>query len=115
VEEKEAMYLRNRPVSNIVLDNVILTETPRPGVINQGSSIANQTLSAVEAAQMLGTVRPAVANAAAYPNQQVQSGHPISALQIIQTLLTETATDCHMARLALRYTADLMKQSKQTI
>ena len=50
----------------------------------------------------------AVEHAAAYSKTRVQFGRPISTLQAIQTLLSETATDCHLARLGVLDAAQLL-------
>jgi alkylation response protein AidB-like acyl-CoA dehydrogenase len=114
-EKAETMGLKGCPVADLTFDNVILAESAQLGAANEGSAIADETLaiaSVAEAAQTVGIGQAAVEHAAAYSKQRVQFGRPIASLQAIQTLLAETATDCHVARLALRYAADLIDQGQ---
>ena len=66
----------------------------------------------MEAAQTVGIGQAAVEHAAAYAKTRVQFGRPIAALQAIQTLLAETAADCHLGRLGLRYAAKLLDEGQ---
>ncbi|MGA2962959.1 MAG: acyl-CoA dehydrogenase family protein [Candidatus Korobacteraceae bacterium] len=114
-EPAETMGLKGCPVANLVFKNVMLAESAMLGVPNQGMVIAAETLSLgalAEAAQTVGIGQAAVEHAAAYSKTRVQFGRPISALQAIQTLLAETVTDCHMARLGVLHAAQLMEDGE---
>ena len=114
-EPAETMGLKGCPVANLVFQNVILPETALLGSLNQGTAIVSETLavgSLAEAAQTIGIGQAAVEHAAAYSKTRVQFGRPIAALQAIQTLLAETMTDCHLARLGLIYAAQLLDQGE---
>lgn len=114
-EPAETMGLKGCPVANLVFQNVILPETALLGSLNQGTAIVTETLavgSLAEAAQTIGIGQAAVEHAAAYSKTRVQFGRPIAALQAIQTLLAETMTDCHLARLGLIYAAQLLDQGE---
>ncbi len=111
----ETMGLRGCPVADLVFDQVILPETALLGEPADGASIAAETLalgSVAEAAQTVGIGQAAVEHAAAYSKTRIQFGRPVATLQAIQTMLAETATDCHLARLGLRYAAQLMDQGQ---
>jgi alkylation response protein AidB-like acyl-CoA dehydrogenase len=85
------------------------------GGVAGGQAIMSETLalgSVAAAAQTVGIGQAAVEHAAAYAKTRVQFGRPISALQAIQTLLAEVATDCHLARLGLRCAAQLMDEGQ---
>jgi alkylation response protein AidB-like acyl-CoA dehydrogenase len=111
----DTMGLKGCPVAHITFENVILPETALLGALNQGSQIAADVLAAAslaEAAQTVGIGQTAVVHAANYSKQRIQFGKPIAVLQAIQTLLAETATDCHLARLGLRNAAQLLEDCK---
>jgi butyryl-CoA dehydrogenase len=110
-EPAETMGLKGCPVADLVFDNVIVTEANLLGGTTDGTAIVTETLAlaaVAEAAQTVGIGQAAVEHAAAYAKTRVQFGRPIAALQAIQTLLAEVATDCHLARLGLRYAAQLI-------
>lgn len=114
-EPVETMGLKGCPVANLVFQNVILPEAALLGSPNQGTAIVAETLalgSLAEAAQAIGIGQAAVEHAAAYSKTRVQFGRPIAALQAIQTLLAETMTDCHLARLGLIYAAQLLDKGE---
>jgi butyryl-CoA dehydrogenase len=114
-EPAETMGLKGCPVADLVFQNVILPETALLGSLNHGTAIVSETLavgSLAEAAQTIGIGQAAVEHAAAYSKTRVQFGRPIAALQAIQTLLAETMTDCHLARLGLIYAAQLLDQGE---
>jgi butyryl-CoA dehydrogenase len=107
----ETMGLKGCPMADLVFDNVMVTDTAILGGSTDGSAIMTETLalaSVAEAAQTVGIGQAAVEHAAAYAKTRIQFGRPIASLQAIQTLLAEVAADCHLARLGLRYAAQLM-------
>ena len=111
----ETMGLKGCPVADLVFDNVIVAEAAMLGGVTDGQAIVTETLalaSVAEAAQTVGIGQAAVEHAAAYAKTRVQFGRPIATLQAIQTLLAETATDCHLARLGLRVAAQLLDQGE---
>ena len=114
-EPAETMGLRGCPVADLVFDHVILPEGSMLGGLRDGAALAAETLalaSLAEAAQTVGIGQAAVEHAAAYAKTRIQFGRPIATLQAIQTLLAETATDAHLARLGLREAAGLMDEGR---
>jgi butyryl-CoA dehydrogenase len=114
-EKLETMGLKGCPVADIAFENVVLPETALLGAVNEGAAISAKALavaSVAEAAQTVGIGQAAVEHAAAYAKQRVQFGKPVAVLQAIQTLLAEVATDCYLARLALRNAALLIGENK---
>ncbi len=114
-EKLETMGLKGCPVADITFENVVLPESALLGSVNEGAAIVAKVLavaSVAEAAQTVGIGQAAVEHAAAYAKQRIQFGKPIAVLQAIQTLLAETATDCHLARLGLRNAAQLIEEGK---
>lgn len=114
-EKQDTMGLKGCPVADIAFTNVLVKESALLGAVNQGLAIATKALavsSVAEAAQTVGIGQAAVEHAAAYAKQRVQFGKPVAALQAIQTLLAEVATDCHLARLGLRNAALLIEEGK---
>jgi len=98
-----------------VFDDVVVADSALLGGPADGPIITAETLalaSVAEAAQTVGIGQAAVEHAAAYSKTRVQFGRPIATLQAIQTLLAETATDCHLARLGLRCAAKLMDEGQ---
>ncbi|WP_306600252.1 acyl-CoA dehydrogenase family protein [Geothrix sp. 21YS21S-2] len=111
----ETMGLKGCPVADLIFDNVILQDADLLGKLSDGKALVEETLavaSVAEAAQTVGIGQAAVEHAAAYAKTRVQFGRPIAALQAIQTLLAETATDCHLARLGLRVAAGLIESGE---
>ena len=111
-ELKETMGLRGCPVADMNFENVIVAEAAVLGAVNEGPAIIAETLAVAaiaEAAQTVGIGQAAVEHAAVYSKSRVQFGRPISTLQAIQTLLAETATDCHLARLGVHHAAELLE------
>jgi alkylation response protein AidB-like acyl-CoA dehydrogenase len=111
-EPKETMGLRGCPVADLNFENVIVAEAAALGGVNEGPAIVAETLAVAaiaEAAQTVGMGQAAVEHAAVYSKTRVQFGRPISTLQAIQTLLAETATDCHLARLGVHHAAELLE------
>lgn len=107
----ETMGLKGCPVADLLFNDVVVADSALLGTIADGQTIITETLalaSVAEAAQTVGIGQAAVEHAAAYSKTRVQFGRPVSTLQAIQTLLAETAADCHLARLGLRYAAQLM-------
>ena len=87
----------------------------RPAKSGCGRELITKTLainSLAEAAQTVGIGEAAVEHAAAYSKTRVQFGRPISALQAIQTLLAETATDCYLARLGVHDAAQMLENGE---
>jgi butyryl-CoA dehydrogenase len=110
----ETMGLKGCPVADLVFDDVVVAE---PALLAgaDGQTLVTETLavgSLMEAAQTVGIGQAAVEHAAAYAKTRVQFGRPIATLQAIQTLLAETAADCHLARLGLRCAARLMDEGQ---
>jgi alkylation response protein AidB-like acyl-CoA dehydrogenase len=111
----ETMGLKGCPVAYGTFDRVALDESARPGRENDDSGIANLLRaigSVAEAAQTVGIGRAAVRHAALYARQRLQFGHPIAEFQAIQTLLADIATDCHLAWLGVRRTAQPIEDGK---
>ena len=114
-EPAETMGLKGCPVADLVFANVIVPETAVLGSENQGATMIAETLAIsalAEAAQTIGIGQAAVEHAAAYSKTRVQFGRPIAALQAIQTLLAETATDCYLARLGLHDAAQMLENGE---
>ena len=114
-EPLETMGLKGCPVADLVFDNVIVPATAMLGGLTEGQAIITETLAVAaiaEAAQTVGIGQAAVEHAAAYSKTRVQFGRPVSTLQAIQTMLAETATDCHLGRLGLREAALLLEQGE---
>jgi butyryl-CoA dehydrogenase len=114
-EPAETMGLKGCPVADLVFANVIVPDMAMLGSQNQGAAMMAETLAIgalAEAAQTIGIGQAAVEHAAAYSKTRVQFGRPISALQAIQTLLAETATDCYMARLAVYDAAQMLENGE---
>jgi alkylation response protein AidB-like acyl-CoA dehydrogenase len=111
----DTMGLKGCPVADLVFDGVVVPESALLGGATEGGAITQETLAVAavaEAAQTVGIGQAAVEHAAAYSKTRVQFGRPIAALQAIQTLLAEVATDCHMARLGLHYAAKLIDEGQ---
>ncbi|MDR3671962.1 MAG: acyl-CoA dehydrogenase family protein [Holophaga sp.] len=111
----ETMGLKGCPVADLVFDNVVVADSALIGGVTDGQSILTETLalaSVAAAAQTVGIGQAAVEHAAAYSKTRIQFGRPISALQAIQTLMADVATDCHLARLGLRCAAQLMDEGQ---
>jgi acyl-CoA dehydrogenase len=110
----ETMGLKGCPVADLVFDDVVVADSALLAGAD-GQTIVAETLaigSLMEAAQTVGIGQAAVEHAAAYAKTRVQFGRPISALQAIQTLLAETAADCHLGRLGVRYAAKLLDEGQ---
>ncbi|QTF08989.1 acyl-CoA dehydrogenase [Brenneria izadpanahii] len=102
-------------MAHITFDNVTLPAAALLGGEHGGSAIAQSLLtkaSVFEAAQTVGIGKAAVKHAAEYAKQRVQFGRPIAALQAIQTLLAETASNCHLAWLGVQRTAQLIEDGE---
>jgi butyryl-CoA dehydrogenase len=111
-EAKDTMGLRGCPVADLKFENVIVAEIAALGATNEGPAIVAETLAVAaiaEAAQTVGIGQAAVEHAALYSKTRIQFGKPIAVLGAIQTLLSETATDCHLARLGVHHAAELME------
>jgi acyl-CoA dehydrogenase len=109
------MGLRGCPVADVVFDNVAVPDAAVLGTVKGAAETVKQTLalaSVAEAAQTIGIGQAAVEHAAGYAKQRVQFGKPVATFQAVQTLLAEVATDCHFARLGMRYTAQLIEDGQ---
>jgi butyryl-CoA dehydrogenase len=109
------MGLRGCSVADLVFEDVAVPESSVLGAAKGGSEIVGRVLalaSLAEAAQTVGIGQAAVEHAAAYSRQRVQFGKPVGAFQAVQTLLAETATNCKLARLGLRYAAQLVEDGQ---
>jgi acyl-CoA dehydrogenase len=114
-EPYTTMGLHGCPVADVVFDKVAVADAAVLGTVKGAGEIVTQTLalaSVAEAAQTVGIGQAAVEHAAAYSKQRVQFGKPVATFQAVQTLLAEVATDCHLARLGLHYTAQLIEDGK---
>jgi len=110
----ETMGLKGCPVADLVFDDVVVADSALLAGAD-GQTIVTETMaigSLMEAAQTVGIGQAAVEHAAAYSKTRVQFGRPIAALQAIQTLLAETAADCHLGRLGVRYAAKLLDEGQ---
>jgi butyryl-CoA dehydrogenase len=99
------MGLRGCPVADVTFKNVVLDAATLPGAGTDSQTALAELLAAHalgEAAQTIGIGQAAARHAAAAARHRVQFGHPIAALQAIQQLLAEIATDAHLAWLAIR-------------
>ena len=109
------MGLRGCPVADVVFDNATVPDSAVLGAVKQGSEIVGRVLtlaSIAEAAQTVGIGQAAVEHAAAYSKQRVQFGKPVFNLQAVETLLSDAATDCYLARLGLFSAAQLVEDGK---
>jgi len=114
-EPAETMGLKGCPVADLTFEHVILPDTALLGALNEGPTVMNETLamaSVAEAAQTVGIGQAAVEHAAAYAKTRIQFGRPIASLQAIQTMLADTATDCHLARLGINVAAERLEQGE---
>jgi butyryl-CoA dehydrogenase len=103
------MGLRGCPVADVVFDNVVAPESSV--LAARGVEIVNRTLALGalgEAAQTVGIGQAAIDHASAYAKQRVQFGMPVFNFPAVQTLLSDSNTDCHVARLALYHAAQLV-------
>jgi len=110
----ETMGLKGCPVADLMFDDVVVADSALLAGAD-GQTIVTETLaigSLMEAAQTVGIGQAAVEHAAAYAKTRVQFGRPVSTLQAIQTLLAETAADCHLGRLGVRYAAKLLDEGQ---
>ena len=108
-EPAETMGLKGCPVADLVFEHVILSDEALLGSLTDGPTLMNETLamaSVAEGAQTVGIGQAAVEHAAAYAKTRIQFGRPIASLQAIQTMLADTLTDCHMARLGILVAAE---------
>jgi butyryl-CoA dehydrogenase len=109
------MGLHGCPVADLVFDNATVPEAAILGTVKGAGEIVRRTLALAslgEAAQTVGIGQAGVEHAAAYAKERVQFGQPIGKFQAVQALLAESATDCHLARLGLRYAAQLAEDGQ---
>jgi butyryl-CoA dehydrogenase len=103
------MGLRGCPVAHVVFDNVVVPESALLGA--GGVQIINRTLALgalAEAAQTVGIGQAGIDHAASYAKQRVQFGMPVFNFPAVQALLSDSNTDCHVARMALYHAAQLV-------
>jgi butyryl-CoA dehydrogenase len=103
------MGLRGCPVADVIFDNVVAPESSV--LAARGVEIVNRTLALGalgDAAQTVGIGQAAIDHASAYAKQRVQFGMPVFNFPAVQTLLSDSNTDCHVARLALYHAAQLV-------
>jgi alkylation response protein AidB-like acyl-CoA dehydrogenase len=108
----ETMGLHGCPVASLAFSNVAVAADATLGGDFGGASLAEQLLSigsVAEAAQTVGIGTAAVRHAAMYATKRVQFHHPIAALEAVQTLLADVATDCHLGWLGIRDAAQLIE------
>jgi len=109
--ELDTMGLKGCPVAHLTFLNVSLAEGTLLGSVTGGTAIADHLLAVgavAEGAQTVGIGKAAARHAADYAKHRVQFRHPVAALQAIQTMLTEVATDSHLAWLGVQQTAQLI-------
>jgi butyryl-CoA dehydrogenase len=114
-EPYTTMGLRGCPVADVIFDNVAVVDAAVVGTLKGAGEIVSKALalfSLAEAAQTVGIGQAAVEHASAYSKQRVQFGKPIGTFQAVQTLLAEVASDCHLARLGLRYAAQSIEDGQ---
>lgn len=95
------------PFCEMYFDDVVLTEDMRVG--NPGEGFANlmknyETERCLIVAQCLGIAQAAMDDAAAYTNERITFGKPISAHQLIQELLTDMEISLQNTRNMLYHT-----------
>jgi alkylation response protein AidB-like acyl-CoA dehydrogenase len=113
--KKAKMGLHGFPTADVVLKNVVVSESRILGSVNAGQAIAAETMAAAaiaQAAQAVGITQKAVEHGADYAKQRVQFGRPVASFQAVQTMLAEAAVNCHVARLAVYSAASLVEQGK---
>jgi butyryl-CoA dehydrogenase len=113
--KKGKMGLHGYPSADVVLENVVVSESQVLGGVNAGQAIAAETMAAAaiaQAAQAVGITQKAVEHGADYAKQRVQFGRPIASFQAVQSMLAEAAVNCHVARLAVYNAASLVEQGK---
>jgi len=111
----ETMGLRGCPVAELRFNSVVLPDAALLGPADGGAALEAEILALAalaNGAMTVGIGSAAVEHAAAYAKTRVQFGRPIAALEAIQTLLAEAATDCHLGRLALRHAARLLDEGQ---
>jgi acyl-CoA dehydrogenase len=109
------MGLRGRPTADLVFTNAVIPGSQVLGSPGGADAIARQTLavaSVAEAAETLGVAQAAVVIAAKYARQRIEFKQPIERFQAIDSMLAETATNCHLARLAIYDAAALIDAGK---
>ncbi len=109
----DTMGLHGCPVASVLFSNVAVAGDATLGGAFGGASLAEQILSigsVAEGAQTVGIGTAAVRHAAAYAKKRVQFHHPIAALEAVQTLLADIATDCHLAWLGVQHAARLIEE-----
>ncbi len=106
-KKEKKMGIRTSSTGELVFRDCRVPEGNLIGREGQGFIIAIRTLDRSRpgvAAQALGIAQGALEAAVEYARQRVQFGHPVSAIQAVQHLLADMATEVEAAR-ALVYAA----------
>jgi butyryl-CoA dehydrogenase len=106
-KKEKKMGIRTSSTRELVFRDCRVPESNLIGREGQGFIIAIRTLDSSRpgvAAQAVGIAQGALEAAVEYARQRVQFGHPISAIQAVQHLLADMATEVEAAR-ALVYAA----------
>jgi alkylation response protein AidB-like acyl-CoA dehydrogenase len=106
-KEEDKMGIRASSTAEIIFEDCRVPEENRMGREGEGFIIAMKTLDKSRpgvAAQALGIAQGAFDHAVQYAKTRIQFGHPIIALQGIQFMLADMATQIEAAR-ALLYQA----------
>ncbi|MDR1442918.1 MAG: acyl-CoA dehydrogenase family protein [Bifidobacteriaceae bacterium] len=104
------MGIRGSSTTPITLSGVRVPVSARLGEEGEGFKIAMSGLDAGRtgiAAQALGIAQGALEAAVAYAKERVQFGKPIAALQAIQWMVADMATDIEAGRMLVYQAADL--------
>ncbi len=113
VEEK--MGIRASSTTELIFEDCAIPEENLLGELGQGFKIAMHTLDGGRvgiAAQALGIAQAAYEDAVAYAKDRVQFGKPIAALQAIQWMIADMATDIEASRLLVYQAAEMMNDGK---
>ncbi|MBM4444144.1 MAG: acyl-CoA dehydrogenase [Chloroflexi bacterium] len=107
-KKEKKMGIRTSSTRELVFRDCRVPEGNLIGREGQGFIIAIRTLDRSRpgvAAQALGIAQGALEAAVEYARQRVQFGHPISAIQAVQHLLADMATEVEAARALIYATA----------
>jgi alkylation response protein AidB-like acyl-CoA dehydrogenase len=112
VEEK--LGIRASSTAELVFENCRIPDANRLSDVGQGFKIALATLDGGRigiAAQAVGIAQAALDQSVKYAKERVQFGKPLAALQAIQWMIADMATEIEAARL-LVYESAWMKDRK---
>jgi butyryl-CoA dehydrogenase len=112
VEDK--LGIRASSTAELVFENCQVPDDQRLGDVGKGFGIALGTLDGGRigiAAQAVGIAQAALEQSVKYAKERVQFGKPIAALQAIQWMIADMATEIEAARLLVRQAA-WMKDKK---